>query len=549
MRARWTSWLGPSATALATLLFLVTRAWALLPHFADEGIYFYGAARVAAGALPYRDFFHAHPPLHLAPAALLFVMFGYGSLLAKLPVFVLAAAQGPAAYLIVQRVLAAAQVPALARGVAGAVAAALLLFSESMLKASAYDTGMAQASGLVALAALALAYRRPIAAGLLCAAGPLTLLQSAPAAAMVAATALAWDGRAGLRATLRAPWRTAGGRVVLAGAALLTLVHVYCWARAGSAFWQQVYLFHLDKAARESEGLTQLGFVLFDNWTLAVAALAGLALALLHGGPPARVALPAALAALLTVVAMTTRPRVFPYYFLPAFFPAALLAGLGAGRLLQALADWRAGGARPGWRVRAPALAAAALLSVLFRPAAGVISPRRAEQLRSYQQTYTWIDGPGLGSTVNGVIRALFWQGGVRRAGTDPNALTQFLWQRSRWLDSYPALVEAVRRAAAERPGLTLLGESTVAPLVALEAGVPITGDLVDTNTQRLQAGHLAIGEVLALLDAHPSALVLSCGGGITTVPAFRAYVARHLHPLGSYPSAHGRTCTLLGRP
>ena len=48
--------------------------WACF-HFSatDENVYFYQAAAWAKGYLPYRDFFFAHPPLHLVPPALGFV--------------------------------------------------------------------------------------------------------------------------------------------------------------------------------------------------------------------------------------------------------------------------------------------------------------------------------------------------------------------------------------------------------------------------------------------------------------------------------------------
>jgi hypothetical protein len=49
----------------------------------DENIYFYMAKRFSEGALPYRDFFFAHPPMHLVVPAILFKIFGFSLVLAK----------------------------------------------------------------------------------------------------------------------------------------------------------------------------------------------------------------------------------------------------------------------------------------------------------------------------------------------------------------------------------------------------------------------------------------------------------------------------------
>ncbi|HUT58524.1 MAG TPA: hypothetical protein VNA25_11825, partial [Phycisphaerae bacterium] len=54
----------PAALLLA---FLALKAYGLQPAVGDENIYFYMSTRVADGLVPWRDFFFAHPPLHLLP--------------------------------------------------------------------------------------------------------------------------------------------------------------------------------------------------------------------------------------------------------------------------------------------------------------------------------------------------------------------------------------------------------------------------------------------------------------------------------------------------
>lgn len=42
----------------------------------DENVYFYMAKQISEGQMPYRDFFYAHPPLHILALALLIKLFG-----------------------------------------------------------------------------------------------------------------------------------------------------------------------------------------------------------------------------------------------------------------------------------------------------------------------------------------------------------------------------------------------------------------------------------------------------------------------------------------
>lgn len=534
-RARF---VGLGLLGLALAAFFVMQAFALLPHPADEGIYFYGAWRLSQGTWPYRDFFHAHPPFHLLPTTLVFWLFGPSELLARLPTCLGAAASGMAAFGITWRTLP--DVRACVRAGAAVWATTSLLFSESFLKASATDTGICQATGWLALGAWLLTCGRPMAAGLAVACAPLTLLQAAPAAATLVLAA----GLRGRQSLLRTA-TAAGG--------LYTAVHLLAWGLVGSAFWQQVYGFHLDKVGTPGEGARQLGFVLFDNWTLFALAVAGAAAELARSGGSRALAALAGLSAGVTFAAMATRPRVFPFYFQPAFLPLALLAGWGSARVAESLLSWWPLRRRPGarWPLRqalGPLLAALALLGPLREPLRTWVSPRRSEQLATYAQTYGWQDAPGLGP-LNALVRAAFWQSGVRVPGREAHALTQYLWQRSRWLDVQPQLVSAVKAEAARNPRTLLLGDSTVAPAVAFAAGVRIPGDVVDTNVQRFRAGNLRLDEVFALLEAEPHTLLLiGDSGGLGSLPALRAYAQQHYQPLQVFSTRTASRYTLWRR-
>lgn len=50
----------------------------------DENIYYYGAVLMSQGVLPYRDFFFAHPPVHLVVPAVVFALFQFNIVVAKM---------------------------------------------------------------------------------------------------------------------------------------------------------------------------------------------------------------------------------------------------------------------------------------------------------------------------------------------------------------------------------------------------------------------------------------------------------------------------------
>ncbi|MCX7943135.1 MAG: glycosyltransferase family 39 protein [Deltaproteobacteria bacterium] len=72
----------------SVLLFFVfwflIKVFCIHPSTTDENIYFYMAKRFSEGLLPYRDFFFAHPPIHLVIPALIFKLFGFNIVVAKL---------------------------------------------------------------------------------------------------------------------------------------------------------------------------------------------------------------------------------------------------------------------------------------------------------------------------------------------------------------------------------------------------------------------------------------------------------------------------------
>lgn len=73
-----------SALILLFSFWFLIKVFCIHPSTTDENIYFYMAKRFSEGLIPYRDFFFAHPPMHLIIPAIVFKIFGFNIVIAKL---------------------------------------------------------------------------------------------------------------------------------------------------------------------------------------------------------------------------------------------------------------------------------------------------------------------------------------------------------------------------------------------------------------------------------------------------------------------------------
>jgi hypothetical protein len=517
-------WLVPGLLGGGLVTFLVLKCFALHPHSSDEGIYFYDALRIAQGARLYRDLFFAHPPLHLLVPALVTKLFGYHFLLLKSLPQLAAAVEGVLVFAIGRRVFGSSGV--------GLVAAYALWFSNDFLKASSYLTGINQADALLCAALLLLLHRRALVAGLLAGAAVMTLIQTAPVAFGFGVGALLIDRRLGLR-------------YVIGGAGVVVGINAIFALYAGGAFFEQVYLYHLHKAG-EGGGMHMLSLLAADDLLLFAGGGLGLLLFSLERDDRRRQFLQAASSVvLLQIVAMTTRPQVFPFYFQPIFPLLALGLGWAVHEGVERARTRKLGRDR----ALGAALAAGVLLGpqVLEVPLTALISPTRSEQRHTYTQSYIWRDAPLVGP-LNGLVRALFFGSGARQADTWYLGITEYLWNQSRSFDSYPAIVDEVRAAAPDESA-TVFGDSISLPLVALGSGRRIAADFADTNQQRFASGTTPPDAAIALLETAPPRLVLTSGnGGFYRFPEFQRWVTTHYRERRSFADADGTRYTLHER-
>jgi hypothetical protein len=212
----------------AVTAFVVLKASDLTVVIADQNLWYYASYLWAQGVMPYRDFFHSHPPFHILPSTLCILVGGMNMpLLHALPSLI-ALLSGLLLHRIARPVLG---------GMGAVIAAMLFLFSHANLSESAHFTGI-NISVLFLVLAVALYRRgRVLMAGVALGAGAASGVYVAIGAAALTLCAL----RDGSRPAF-----------VLASAFAGTcgLVNVVFFLIAGPEFLQQVYIYHLTKPAQ-----------------------------------------------------------------------------------------------------------------------------------------------------------------------------------------------------------------------------------------------------------------------------------------------------------
>lgn len=496
-------------------LFLLLKTHGMRASVTDENLYFYGADLWARGVWPYRDFFFAHPPLHLLIPALLFKVFGFSLLLGKtIPV--------------AATVVSAACVVRIGRRHFGKLAALLavvaFLFATELLKASTNFTGI-NLSLMFFLLGLTFALEaRFIGAGVWLGLAVCTGFYTIAGALAVVTLTVAHSRRAFVKTAL--PF------VVVAGG-----INAVFAAIGGSNYVEGVYAYHGKKPEKDL-GKKFATFVYYHAqllWGLVVAPLAALfdrALGGLQGlGLPVRAARdagpergtkrgnrpaapglsdilrwfwtggPAGTAALLWLVTAAfiiefmMFKELYDFYFILWLPTLALLLGYGlVGIGAAAVMACRRHAANGAFRRPAAYAALGAVAFALWLPvdvwALGKafpeeVRPDQAGQVREFAEK--WSEPPVLPQLAP-IVKTLFWRD-TRVVGEIESGFRQYLWSKKRYLSTASDMARYVAETTV--PGDTISGSSAVAPLIALLSGRELSGFIVDTNGKRFKTGNL----------------------------------------------------------
>jgi len=519
---------GGVVCALILLVYLGFKAFSFRPLHGDEYIYFYMSKMIAQGeALPYRDFFFAHPPFQLLLAAAVFKVLGPTFVVAKLLPIAATVVSGVLVFLVAWRRLGLFE---------AILAQAAFLLSYNVLRVSSHYTGGNLTLALLLAGMYLLLVRRDILAAILLALAMQTAVYAVPPVAFMLIGLLLLEPRRALTV----------GALAVGIYALITIVFLVI---AGQGYVEGVFSYHFMKKPRApgKQNYLSESFLFHDfclTWSIVIAVFcllwrrAGVSVhppAPIQETPPTpprkcwktkhdrrQTDSPAGTftrlgfylrafsqtrqgfvaAVLLFLLANTawvmSLAEWYDYYFLILFPPAALLLGYSLGEFLRsAIAAARQ---RDG-RMLARSLAVAAIFSAGYAWA----KPTQYEQFYAHTprnrpptpHSYNWYDAPGLGPA-NNFYRTVFWRD-QRDPRRDYPDQTYYLWHEMRHLEHLDKAVAYLRENS--RPEDRLFGESATAPLFAFLADRQIVAHMADTNTKRVTSGQTSIEQILSQID------------------------------------------------
>lgn len=479
-------WLEGIALGAIFANWLLLRAVGLHPSRADDGIYFYLAEQLGRGAVPYRDFFFAHPPVHLIVPAVVFKVFGFSLVLAKaLPALL----QTGAAVLLYLTVRPASRALAV-------LGVALHLSSYQVLMGATDLTGANLVTFFLIAALWAAWTRRPLTAGVMAALALGSGLYALAGVLVIAG--VSWRRRT---------WaRSAGGF----GLGLAGWIAPFALL-AGDRFWDGVVRYHLAKPAGAERGAVFSGdfpgallgnlsawlggdavesFYFHAAQCLAAAVALGALIVLRkqkEEAPSERAARELAAVGLVAVLLFALQwaglAELYEYYTVPQISFLALPAAYGMWRtfLLLQQAEVRRE------RVAAAAFCAVLLLTpMLANVARGALWP--AERARAGEAVrYRWTD-PWVPAPLASLVRAVYFAPERQRDSPQPG-WRHFVWNKSLTVSTAESMSEFVRSRTTEEE--TIAGASTLAPLIALLSDRRLAGDEADTNAKRFRTGSL----------------------------------------------------------
>ncbi len=508
--------------SLVVLFYLVMKSFSFHWQIGDENVYFYMAwATLDHGALPYVDYFFAHPPLHLLPGLAVFAVFGFSPVTVRIiPVFA--------------TLLSAFFLMRIAKKNVGRIAAAatvmVMLTSFSLLRASTHWTGINLAMMWISIGLFFLFKNKHGLAGAAFALGVCTgnyVLPGAMMAAMLAAVN-SWKSLLRFFIGFMIPW----GVIQAAGLAI-----------GGGAYLDGVYRYHFLKPSKQGISRQMFYRVATDNFMLHLGALLAPVLAWLdswyanlsgrtstatprqktdHGGPLVAVwnwfrkvllldsakglARVGALWALGYLFFIAIIPRVFPFYFLLAFPRLSLAPGCSAERLrtFGRTLIMSYGKTTAGWNRAAVGFTCIIIFitgSFLLRvPLQRALLPHYN---RSKAVPMVWSDSP---LPVNTFLKWCCWDD-VAQPWTSYGTVQELLYHESRYFSQPQVLADWLRQHST--PDQTLFGDSSTAGLVAILSGRRLEADFADTNTMRFASGITQASEAIRKIDQKTLGFVL----------------------------------------
>lgn len=500
------------ACAILLALYAALKIHGMGPSNTDENIYFYMAEALSRGEWPYRDYFFAHPPLHVILPGAIMAVVGFSFTLAK-------------SFSVIAGAIAAFAVWSIGREhlgrIAGLTAMGAFLFAAETLKATTNMTGVNLTTMWLMLGLWQALRGRGWTAGSLFGLAACTGFYSM--GAICAALAI------GAFSTRRFALSQLMGFVLVAGA-----ISGLFYALGGDAYLDGVYRYHGLKATREAGMIPLFGSdtnplsALAQNVSVMIDAkpftrdvfyhshlwLAGLVTPLLAAASwltttagrstPLRFLDPRRLwvdgqhgvigyvwlVTLALFVQYAMFRELYSFYFVLIYPTLALCLGWSLWHAVVLLNTAVAPGHDDGIRPLRASIGVVGVALLCLWPAwsadANKAFPSEQKDVGK-RHDYTWRPAP-VAEPLSSVAEALFWED-HRLRGNIERGYRHYLWTKKRQFSKAQEIGTWIADHSA--PHETIAGASGSAPLIALLADRRLAAGESDTNSKRFKAARV----------------------------------------------------------
>lgn len=512
--------------AMLVTLFLILKSYSFHWQAGDESVYLYMAwAVIDHSALPYADFFFAHPLLHLLPGIPLFGLLGFTPVTIRIIPVTATVIGSLFLFLLARREI----------GRIGAVATIFFyLTAFSLLRASTHWTGINLSVMWMIIGLWALTGRRSSWAGVFMALGVCTGNYVLPGAIMAGLLAVLRSGKDGFRYFIgfAIPW---------------ALVQLFSMVLGGQAYLDAVYRYHVLKPLKKNIFWYRSIQVFTCNKVLFLGLIFGPILALMDtcffetgtsektNSPASQktfsglfkirqwlrsslienkgksIALTGVLWTLGYLIFISLLSNVFPFYYLLLFPAMALAGGYAVDRYIHFALELARNIRHRNRSFQKIAWSLGAITLVMILAYSAIMPLQHAllpDYVRKVDKPMKWRDAP-LPASINTLLHACCFDD-IARAYTDYGTIQEVLYHESRFFEKAETLAEYVKNNST--PDQTLFGDASSAGLIALLSGRRIQSDFVDTNTMRFTSRITSIEETLSRIDKKALTLVIVSG-------------------------------------
>jgi len=468
----------------------------------DEAIYVYLSwAFLDHGALPYKDYFFAHPPLQILWAVPHFALFGFNPISVKTIPLISLSLTSLLLFLIGLKKL----------GRTGAIVTALSFLSAyTLLRSTGFWTGIHE-SILWATFGLWLFFQeKPLLSGVALALGVGTGTYILPAALLVGALCFIRDSSQGKKFSF--------GFLLVWG-----ILQIMGLLLGGKSYWQGVYAYHFQKPEAKQPAWRDSLLHFFENFTLFSAGLVGFFIAFfeqlkklkkslqvfLFENEKASVALIGAIWALGYIAFLHLLNKRFSFYYNLCMLGFAL----GAGFLAQDLVDYVKSHFKKDRKNRFFSenliypLLTTSLLLIGYLSHQFFFKTYFPKVFRSKDQEMKWVGSPI--PLANSFFKWCCWDS-MALAGKRYGTAKELLYRQTDLFQSFNQLSDYVYEHSSKKD--KLFGDSISAGILAVLSKRQLIQNFADTNTMRFTSGATKPEEAISEIDRPDLKFVLVTG-------------------------------------